>query len=288
MQIIAQKFLNLSKKIIFSLKNKEIKSIIGRERLKFTYEEVVEYVQIIFEHTLTHQNFKSIYKKLKLKITYQAFMKNIQLFAKLFQFLFHKINQFLGIKASSLLNIVDTTLISEKQSFFINKNDWNLGRVTTRVKDKLKIRTCGSKGLIFMNRFNQIHSAKLIDINFSDQNILKDHTYYLKELKGILLADRGFSNKAVRERLSNIKNTVFSSQKPICRLISPYQYKEKLTLNHKERKLYKKRWKIETLFQKLKHNYSETKLNLTGNYSKPIKGSKFYSTLIQYNLNLLP
>ena len=37
MKIITQKFNEISKTIINSLKNKEIKSIIGRTRLKFTY-----------------------------------------------------------------------------------------------------------------------------------------------------------------------------------------------------------------------------------------------------------
>jgi len=60
--IITEKFKNLSKKMIFSLKNKEIKSIIDKQRLKFTYDEAVQYVKIIFEHTLTHKTFKSLYK----------------------------------------------------------------------------------------------------------------------------------------------------------------------------------------------------------------------------------
>ena len=294
--IIAQNFLKLSKKIIFSLKNKEIKAIIGRDRLKFTYQEVFEYVQIIFEHTLTHRTFKSIYKKSKLEFTYQGFMKNIQLFSRLFKFLFNKINEELSIKSSKFLNIVDTTLIEEKKVDFINQKDWDSGRVTARINknnknnnNKInKVYTCGSKGLIFLNRFGQIYSANLLPINFSDQNILKDHTYYLKELKGIILADKGFNNKAARERLNHIQTSIFQTNKPVCRLISPYHYKEKNKLTDKERRIYKHRWKIETIFQKIKHNYSETKLNLTGNYSRNNKGAKFYSTLIQYNLNLLP
>jgi hypothetical protein len=288
--IITEKFKNLSKKMIFSLKNKEIISIIGRQRLKFTYEEIVFYVQIIFEHTLTHRTFKNIYKKSKLKLTYQALMKNIQLFSKLFKFLFHEINKLLNIKPSKLLNMVDTTLIEEKKSHFIHQKDWDSGRVTTRINKihQNKIYTCGSKGLVFLNRQGQIYSAHLMNINHSDQNILKNHSFYLKELKGILLADRGFNNKAVRERLNSFITSAFRTNKPVCRLISPFHVKEKLKLTEKERKLYKRRWKIETLFQTIKHHYSETKLNLTGNYSKIIKEAKFYSTFIQYNLTTLP
>jgi hypothetical protein len=287
MKIITQKFNKISKNIIISLKTKEIKHIIGRDRLKFTYSEIIDYVQMIFAHSQTQQSFKRIYKIGKYKIKYSCFMSNIQLFSKLFKFLFHKINEDLCIKPSKLLNIVDTTLIEEKKVNFINQYDWDSGRVTTRTnkQNKNKLYTCGSKGLIFLNRFGQIYSANLLNINHSDQNILKDFSFYIKELKGILLADRGFSNKSVRERLRFIKNSIFETNKPICRLISPYHVKQNIKLTNKERKIYKKRWKIETVFQNIKHNYSENKLNLSGKYHKSIKGAKFYSTLIQFNFS---
>ena len=289
MKIITQKFNEISKTIINSLKNKEIKSIIGRVRLKFTYKEINDYVQIIFAHSQTQKSFKSIYKKSKFKIKYSCFMSNIQLFSKLFRFLFYKLNEKLSIKPSKLLNMVDTTLIEEKKLNFINQNDWDSGRVTTRInkKNKIKTYTCGSKGLVFLNRFGQIYSANLLNINYSDQNILKDFSFYIKELNGILLADRGFSNKAVRERLNHIKTSVFETNKPLCRLISPYNVKQNIKLTDKEIKLYKRRWKIETVFQNIKHNYSENKLNLSGKYKKQLKGAKFYSTLIQYNFSTI-
>ena len=289
MKIITQKFNEISKTIINSLKNKEIKSIIGRVRLKFTYKEINDYVQIIFAHSQTQKSFKSIYKKSKFKIKYSCFMSNIQLFSKLFRFLFYKLNEKLSIKPSKLLNMVDTTLIEEKKLNFINQHDWDSGRVTTRInkKNKIKTYTCGSKGLVFLNRFGQIYSANLLNINYSDQNILKDFSFYIKELNGILLADRGFSNKAVRERLNHIKTSVFETNKPLFRLISPYNVKQNIKLTDKERKLYKRRWKIETVFQNIKHNYSENKLNLTGKYNNLTKGAKFYSTLINFNLSTI-
>ncbi len=289
MKIITQKFNEISKTIINSLKNKEIKSIIGRVRLKFTYKEINDYVQIIFAHSQTQKSFKSIYKKSKFKIKYSCFMSNIQLFSKLFRFLFYKLNEKLSIKPSKLLNMVDTTLIEEKKLNFINQHDWDSGRVTTRInkKNKIKTYTCGSKGLVFLNRFGQIYSANLLNINYSDQNILKDFSFYIKELNGILLADRGFSNKAVRERLNHIKTSVFETNKPLCRLISPYNVKQNIKLTDKEIKLYKRRWKIETVFQNIKHNYSENKLNLTGKYNNLTKGAKFYSTLINFNLSTI-
>lgn len=296
MEIIAQKFKKESTKIIIGLKSQEIKSILGRSRLKFTTKKMISYVQMIFEHSLKQKSFKTIHRESGLRIKYSCFMSNILLFSKLFKFLFNKINENLSIKPSSLFNIVDTTLIEEKKVNFINQKDWDSGRVTTRVnkKNKIKTYTCGSKGLIFLNRFGQIYSARLLNINYSDQNILKDFTYYLSQLKGFLLADRGFSNKAVRERLNSIgdKNNLINifkikTNQTRCRLISPYQYKQKEKLTNKEIKLYKRRWAIETVFQNLKHNYSNNKLNLTGKYHKLIKQAKFYATLIQFNFSTL-
>lgn len=287
MNIITQQFKQISEKAIKSLKNKEIKAIIGRDRLKFSYQSISYYVQIIFEHSILQKSFLSLYKTHKPKVIYSVFMKNIRLFSSLFKYLFYRINKFLNIKASKLMNIVDSTLIEEKKSNFINKKDWIYNKVTTRIKHKIKIRTCGSKGLVFINRFGQIYRADLLQINHSDQNILKDFSLYLSSLQGILLADRGFSNKAVRTRLEQIKTSIFNPNQTTCKLISPYHYKEKKQLTQAEFKLYKRRWKIETLFQNLKHNYSDNKLNLTGKYNKILKQAKFYSTLIQFNFSTL-
>ena len=286
--IITQKFNKISKKIIFSLKKKEIKCLLSRERLKLSYAELLNYVQTLFIHNHTQRTLKYLYKKKKTTISYQGFMKNIHLVSRLFKFIFHQVSKILAIKASKLFNIVDTTLIPEKQSVHINQKDWDSGRVTTRIdKNNQKIHICGSKGLVFINRFGQIYSASVLPIHFSDQNILKDPALYHNELQGILLADRGFSNKTVRERLNSVTNSIFSINKPVCRLISPYHHKQKTTLTTKEKRIYKKRWRIETLFQKLKHNYSDNKLNLTGNYHKELKLAKFYSTLIGFNLSTL-
>jgi len=68
-------------------------------------------------------------------LTYQALMKNIQLFSKLFKFLFHEINETLGIKPSQLLNMVDTTLIEEKnQILFIKKIGILVGLLPESIK----------------------------------------------------------------------------------------------------------------------------------------------------------
>ena len=238
MQIITQK---LIKRALFQIKNKEIKQIIGRQRLKFNRQEISCYLFYIFKHSLEQKFFKSIYKKLNLNISYQGFMNNIALFSSLFKRLFYIFNKINFIKASSLLNIIDSTIIPEKQAKFINQNDWNSNKVTTRVENKLKVRTCGSKGFFLINKRKQIYHSERLNINESDQNYLKNPHNLTDKLKGILLADRGFSNKIVRERLGHNKTAIFKYDKPICKLISPYKKNQKENLTNKERKIYNDR-----------------------------------------------
>ena len=112
--MIAQTFQKLSEKIVKNLQNKEIKSLIGRSRLKFTKKQILSYVFVIFEHSLQHRTFKKLHKEHQFSIEYSVFMKNISLFSNLFKYLFSQINEISSIKASSLYNCVDTTLIEEK------------------------------------------------------------------------------------------------------------------------------------------------------------------------------
>jgi hypothetical protein len=271
--MITQTYKKISKNIIKNLKNCEIRSLLERQRLRFSKSEINLYIEILFEHSLYQKSFKYLHKSNEVPVKYSCFMNNIKLFSKLFNYFFHKFNQLLNIKPSKLFNIVDTTLIPEKYTEYITQNDWNTSRVTTRIKNKIKIHICGSKGLVFINKSGKIYYAKRMNINYSDQNILKDTALYQHCLEGILLADRGFSNKTVRHRI-----------KSHCRLISPYRKVEKKALTDKESRLYKQRWKIETLFQELKHHYADIKLNLSGKYSNTIKNAKFFSTLILFNL----
>ncbi len=141
------------------------------------------YVFSIFEHTLIQQSFKMIYKAKNIKVDYSVFMKNVKLFSKI-----------LDIKTSKLLNMVDTTLIPGKLTRNITKKDLGLNRVT-----------CSSKCLFFVNRRSQIYHAELLNINFSDANVLKDSAKYKQQIKGISLADQGFNSKMVEHDFLLIK-----------------------------------------------------------------------------------
>ena len=98
-----------------------------------------------------------------------------------------------------------------------------------------KIHACGYKAYILLNRQCQIIKAELLPINTSDQNYLKNHAVHQRELKGFLLADRGFNNKAVRNRLSSNKNNLWNYDKAYCKLISPYTKKSKSRLTEKKK-----------------------------------------------------
>jgi len=261
-----------------------IKSIIKRQRLCFSKKQITFYLYTILKHGKKQRDFLSIYNSIKKKTIlrlklphYSAFMDNIATVAPLMKMLFVIWNHKAKIVASSLWNAVDTTLIVEKEEKSINEKDWKQNRVTTRTVNKNKVRICGSKGLVFINRNGFVTHAERCRINASDVNFLKDSEFYRRFSKGFLLADRGFQSKIVRARMTSIEN---------CKFISPYQKKQKKDLPLKERKMYKRRWKIETLFQKIKNTYGEVRLNLKGKYRSVIKDAKFFSTIWTYNHTL--
>ena len=112
-------------------------------------------------------------------------MNNIQLFSSLYEYLFNYFNNLFDIKASSLINIIDSTLIIEKDSRLIKQSDWDSSRVTTRTHKGEKVRTCGSKAYLMINRQHKIYHVERLSINHSDQNYLKNPHRFTDKLKGI-------------------------------------------------------------------------------------------------------
>ena len=252
-----------------------IKACLGRQRLRLSFETIAFYLLCISQHQAEHVHFKRLYAKADLSITYAAFMHGVQTVAPLAKVLFFAINRKAGIGPSKLLNMIDSSLLPEKQPGSIRSRDWAAGRVTTRSNAGVKSYICGSKLLCFMNRQGFVYYAKHTGINHSDFNVLKDTAYHSARLRGILLADRGFNSALVRERLKG---------QPQVRLISPPHKASKSWLSPKESKLYKYRWRIETLFQRLKDPYGNFKLNLTSRLTKILNEAKLFITLTTYNL----
>jgi hypothetical protein len=277
--------------ILNSKKYVELRQQINRSRLKFNIHTLASYLYWIVLQNNTRTTFKQLHHELymehKVSINYSTFMSNVKTIAPLMKYLFNLFNRTQNVKPSTLVNIVDTTLINDKQTKSIHRRDWKNERVTTRGSGVDKYHVCGVKGLVFMNRQKLVYLAEFMPINNSDQNILKSTCNYNNALKGFVLADRGFSNKVVRDRITNNKNDIWHNDDLRCRLISPYVRKSKTQLTEKEKKLYKYRWRIETLFQKVKHVYSETPLQLHGGFTKQLKEAKFFATWICYNAKTL-
>lgn len=269
---------NLFSDYLFSINISHLKSILKLQRLKTNRVVISFYLYCIYLHYKEQKTFKYIHKHYffkKYKVKYSAFMHSIKLYSVLIKYQ-HK---YICLKRKffpTVVNIVDSTLIEEKQSKFIISNDYKNSRVTVRNKEKI----CGSKGLCFLNSDLKIYHAQLLNINISDQNILKDSAIYYNLLGKVLLADRGFNNKNVQARVKTFD----------CQLISPNHYKvvEK-TGKYFDKdwyiNIYKRRWKIETVFQKMKNNYSDFKLNLKGKYTSRLKEAKFFLCIIDYNLS---
>lgn len=267
---------------IKKLTDKKIKALLGRERLKFSHEAIAKYLFSIIKHQQNLYTYKQIYIDEKIRGTYENFVKNINLMAKLMQFLFYQFNIEKNITATADYNIIDTTIIIEKETKSISKKDWDTQRVTTRDK----IHYCGSKGLVFLNQHGLITRADRIKINASDHNILKDIRLYSHYLRGNILADRGFSSKLVRERFIEANSNFYQPLPYPCNLVSPYVKKSVIQLSEEDKLIYKQRWQIEILFQKIKNIYGNFRLFFKGKHTERHKQAKFYASMIIYNLSI--
>jgi hypothetical protein len=185
-------------------------------------------------------------------------------------------NRKLNIHKTSDFNIIDSTLLPVKYAMHITQEDYINNKVTIRDKQPI----CGVKGLCLMNSKKQFYYASVLDINMSDANILKNSAFYAPLMSGYLLADRGFSNKTVSNRINAI---------PGVTLVSPYHYKSVQKngtyINPLHEDIYKKRWWIETGFMLLKGKRGQCKLDLSGKFTKPVLTAKFLASIMIYNYN---
>lgn len=268
----------------------EFKTAIGRERLRFSKTQAVDYLWALAQQHLNQTTMKALWLaqyQEKLRISYEGFMKNVQVWAKLWPRLFRDITKSLGITSSPMLNIIDSTLLPVKTERAITQKDWSTpGRVVSRTQKNSngtleKRAICGWSGLTIINRQGQISHAQIDAITTSDANVLKQPFLWLRQniIRGLILADKGFSNKTVRERLD-----AWKSQGYPCRLVSPYHAKSKEQLTDKEWRLYRLRWFIETVFQKLKDPLGPYKLMLRGAKTVARQHAQFFISLTAYNL----
>lgn len=254
-----------------------LKMQMGRVRLKFTVEELARLLYLLNMAQTQKIMLKALWGDRPGGLgSYQNFCKNLDLVAKLMPLIFTKFNALHGVKPSALYNVIDTSLISTKMAKSIRSKDFKDGNVTVRKVDGQPHHIYGLKLFATINRRGMICKATALHINTPDIDATKN-PYYYGLPKGILLADRGFNSALVRQRLSGCGT----------RLISPFKSNQKQQLNDKERKLYKKRWAIETVFQQLKAAYGAFKLGTSSKYTLIKQKAAIFLSILNYNASLI-
>lgn len=194
---------------INGLTSNKIKSLIGRERLKHTKKQILNYLYIHVYAIFYKVNYKFIYDKItkkdktlsetlnsgnfdiKINITvkYSTFMHNLNLYAILFKYVFvfnrNYILSLLFSKNNYL--IIDSTLINTKKN--IVGSDYKKKNVTIRNKKSI----CGFKLFSATNKHNKILFVNIENINYSDYNFLRAKQLNFDDYE-YLLVDRGFNS----------------------------------------------------------------------------------------------
>ena len=262
--------------ILLTIPLSTIKMQMGRIRLKFTRQELAKLLFMLNEAQSRKVTFKHIWHKNKEDKTYQNLCKNFDVVAKLMPLIFSKFNEMHKIKASRMYNVLDTTLIPTKRSQSITDKDFKVGDVTIRNVEKIRHYISGLKLFALMNRERFIFKAAALNINTPDIDAVKNPFYYSIP-KGILLADKAFNSQMVRDRLKGYGT----------RLISPFKANQKQQLTDKEKEFYKRRWEIESAFQKLKAEYGNFKLGASSRYTLIKQKAALLLAALNYNAALI-
>lgn len=255
--MIAQAWIDLQVK---SLPLSELKKRLGVARLTLTRPEISGLIGVLLEHQNTLLNIKALHTRGVFGVKYPGFMKRLARVARLATWIFSRHAQE-NVPASSQEHSIDSSLLPVKSEANIRQKDWEAGRVTTRKREGKKVHICGEKALVVVDADSFItHQSLMPSINDSDMNVLKSPMWMARRgiRKGLLLADRGFSCKAVRERIRTfglLKDLVF---------LSPWPKKSKVQLTDEEWEIYAARWKVEEVFRQLKDIHQPYRLVLTG------------------------
>lgn len=249
-----------------------LRGALGRQRLKFTRDELAQWLWVLFEHQRRHCQFRTLYDELRPPMTYAGFTKNLRTAAALMPLVFREFNRRHGIQPSRLLTYLDTSLIPSKQTASIREQDWRAGKVTRRRKGTAVEDTCGHKLLAHLDRHGRITRAAVLPINTPDNLVTKEPLNF--GLSGVVVADRGFNCKLSRQRVASCGG----------RLISPPHVKEKWVLTEQERRLYQGRWQIETAFQRLKDDWGHFRLAASSRYAPVVQKGDIFAALCAYNL----
>ena len=269
---------------VFSMPLVQIKQVLGRERLRIDRRQIVAYLMGLMAQQGLLRHYKAVHVQQSCGVGYAAFMHGLGLVAPLWRHLEqgYRKQHSIGFDQKTL---VDSSLLPCKDEGNIRKADWEAGRCTVRPgQERSKQKICGEKMLTVLNSLGQIVSCSLMPtINSADDHVFKQPmTWARKGLRqGVLLADRGFSNKAVRSGIEFLRNNLPGYT---LSLISPPRPKQTWTLSEPEKALYRERWAIEEAFRQLKDPLGRFRLTMRGVRRRVIREARVAIATLAWNM----
>lgn len=272
-------------KQVFSLSLAELKSCLGRKRLRIDRWRLLGYVLALMEQQARSRHYKAIHRDGSVGVGYAAFMHGMAMAAPLWGLLLDRHQSQQGIVFDDL-TLADSSLLPSKDEGSISKKDWLAGRATVRpgVDKQGKTRICGEKLMAVSNSRRQlVLSLLMTSINSADDHVFKQpYQWACRGLrKGFLLVDRGFSNRAMRSGFEVLRKTLPGFA---VHIISPPRARQTWVLTPEEQQLYKKRWEIEEIFRQLKDPLGRFKLSMKGVRNRKIRAARVAIATLAWNM----
>ena len=240
-------------------------------------------IALVSQQTLL-RHYKAIHALDRCAVGYAAFMHGVGLVAPLRRHLeqYYRKQQSIGFDEKTLVN---SSLLPAKDESTIRKRGWEAGRCTVRPGlEGSKQKICGEKMLTVLNSLGQIVSCSLMpSINSADDHVFKQPMQWARKglCQGVLLADRGFSNKAVRTGIDFLRKNLPGYT---LSLISPPRAKQAWILSETEQALYRERWAIEEVFRQLKDPQGRFRLTMRGVRRAKLRAARVAIATLAWNM----
>lgn len=279
----------------FSICRSDLKQVLKKQRLKWSMDRYHYFLMQSHRLFAEQKTCLALWEAHVLEwveekaLTYKGFWKAMKHVEPLWKhFFFKEASLKAQVKPGSLV-ILDTTLLSTKHEGSIRSKDHQAGNVTVRpLKRKKKAGEkpkksyiCGKKGFFMLLENGCIAHEELANINTYDGQWVAHPFWFVQKgyRQHVFLADAGFASREKRRRWK-AANVSFKVEN---QLIMPYSKKSKTQLTPEEWAVYKNRWKIETLFQKLKHERGDFRLSLRWRKTESHQQAQFYWACWRWN-----
>lgn len=275
---------------VFSMSLAELKAGLGRKRLRIDRSQIVAYLMALVAQQGLLRHYKAVHALDSCGVGYAGFMAGIGMVAPLWVKLEARFRQEQGIGFDEL-TLMDSSLLESKDEKSIRSRDWERHTVTVRpVADgsvaggTRKAKICGEKLLAALNSQGHLVFCKLMpSINAADDHVLKYPMGWARKglRRGVLLADRGFSNHEVRKGLLFLGQALPDYT---LRLVSPPRKSQKWVLSEADQHLYRKRWAIEEAFRQLKDSLGRFRLTMKGTRNPRIREARVAIATLAWNM----